>query len=449
MPKDIKNTIQQLLQQPKYGNGIGLHRVKFLIERLRRTEWWQRLSSINVVGTDGKGSTTAMISAIFHQLNISHGSYTSPHLFDFNERIRVNEQPIPNEDLKRIARRIFKIQKAYETKYPNDTFGAFELFTSIGLEYFYQKKVEAVVLEAGIGGRFDSTRLCTGSLAALTSVSLEHTEILGKTVEEIAYDKMDILNTGGTLIVGDLDKKLLEKIRNYGIVKGIEIMPIKEHCIVHKVEYADDKMTLNVGIQEIVFKDLECQLVGTHQVSNLQVAVLLVKKWLETHRPQLPKADFQYAVKRALVQLNWKGRFQKIHSEPNIYIDAGHTPDALRQLVATVQKIKDKPLVIIVGFSKKRRIEAMLHTLRPIAGRLICTQAYHRGMATEVVYQMASELKIGLGIEKASTIEEAILMAKKMATDENTDVLVVGGLFLAVEVAAFLEGRVPKDLSFF
>lgn len=447
MPQSTNYTIKKLLELQKYGNGIGLHRVKFLTERLRWSDWWQGLDPINVVGTDGKGSTATMVSAILSALNITNGKFTSPHLFAFNERIMVNQKPIADIDLETISSHVFKLQEAYLKKYPKDTFGAFEVFTSIALEYFYLEKVETLVLEAGIGGRYDSTRICTGNFAALTSVSLEHTEILGKTLEEIAYDKMDILNAGGTLVVGEMDKVLLEKIRVYALVKGIKVLPVNEHCIIHKVEYEMDKMVLNLGIEELVFKKLECNLVGEHQVSNIQVAILIAKKWLALHYPKIETERFIEAVEKALAQLVWKGRMQRIHDQPAICIDAAHTPNALQNISKTVQKMRKSPMLVIFGCSEKRPIQEMITALAPIVHTMICTQASHRGEDVEEVYQYAKDLK--LNTIQANDLPTAIQLAKEIALKENIEILITGGLFLAIESYVIVSGKSVKDLNFF
>lgn len=446
----MKNIIQDLINLPKYGKGIGLHRMNALTEDLQKTDWWQSVKPINVVGTDGKGSTSAMITAILNVLEISFGRYTSPHLFEFNERIIVNDELISMEALGRIVKDITKRKAIFLKKNKKEQFNAFEVFTAIALQHFYNKKAETVILEAGIGGRYDSTRILTGDFAALTSVSLEHIEILGESEDLIAFDKMDILNAGGTLVVGQMKTELLSKVKTYGKIKGIEMLCIQDYGEVYRVEYLEDRMFLDLNIDGCRIDNLEIGLVGEHQVSNVQVAILLLKRWLEKHHPAISTVQFKAAIKVGLAQINWKGRFQKINTAPNIFIDVGHTVNAFQLLVNSIQKMTSRKWCLVIGFSDKKPIKAMLEILLPLADKVICTSAYHRGSDIESLFEVAKRLNNrNISIEKLTSIELAIDHAKEIATAENMDVLVVGGLFLAIESYHYINGRDAKDLVFF
>lgn len=446
----MKTIIQDLTNLPKYGKGIGLHRMNALTEDLQKTDWWQSVQPINIVGTDGKGSTSAMITAILKALKIDFGRFTSPHLFEFGERMVVNDRLIELEELDVIAENVAKRKAIFLEKNNTELFNAFEIFTAMALEHFYNKKTKTVVLEAGIGGRYDSTRVLTGDFAALTSVSLEHTEILGASEDLIAFDKMDILNAGGTLVIGQMKVDLLEKIKSYGKIKGIETLCIQDLCQVKRVEYASDKMFLNLEIDGWNLDNLAVSLVGEHQVSNAQVAILLLKRWLEKHYPNISTAQFEAAIRKGLAQIDWKGRFQKINTAPNIYIDVGHTVNAFQLLVASIQKMTPRKWLLVVGFSDKKPVEEMLRVLLPLADSVICTSAYHRGSSVNTLFEVAQNLNDkGIFIKKEMTIETAMDSAKEIALAENMDILVVGGLFLAIESYHYLNGNDAQRLEFF
>ncbi|MGB0863057.1 MAG: bifunctional folylpolyglutamate synthase/dihydrofolate synthase [Saprospiraceae bacterium] len=446
----MKNIIQDLISLPKYGKGIGLHRMNALTEDLQKTDWWQTIKPINIVGTDGKGSTSAIITTILSALNISFGRYTSPHLFDFGERMLVDNQLISIEELEVIANSVSKKKAIFLQKNKNEQFNAFETFTAIALQHFYNKKTKTVVLEAGIGGRYDSTRILTGDFAALTSVSLEHTEILGVSEDLIAFDKMDILNTSGTLVVGQMKPHLLTKIKNYGKIKGIEVLCIQDYCQVHQVKYLDNRMLLDLEIDNWRIDSLEINLLGEHQISNVQVAVLLLKRWLKKYYPKISAIQFKKAINLGLKQIDWKGRFQRIHQAPNIYIDVGHTVNAFRLLASSIQKMTPRKWLLVVGFSHKKPFEKMLRELLPIADKMICTSAYHRGSDIEILFETAQKLNSNnIEIKKTTNIESAIDHARIIALAENMDILIVGGLFLAIESHHYINGNDAKSLAFF
>jgi dihydrofolate synthase/folylpolyglutamate synthase len=208
-----QESVDRLLQIPKFGAGIGLHRMIWILDQLVENFPKVTFDAIKVTGSNGKGSTCLLLSAIMAEIGVRHGLYTSPHLLRFNERIKVNGQDIGNEDLLDAILWGEEILKEYGRHFPNDVIAAFEVFTGIALYHFAQQNLKTVILEAGIGGRYDSTRVVPGNLVALTSLDLEHTQLLGKTIEEIAYNKIDLCTEGGTLVLGQVDSDILRRIK--------------------------------------------------------------------------------------------------------------------------------------------------------------------------------------------------------------------------------------------
>lgn len=436
---------------PKYGAGIGLHRMDYLCADLLNTEWWRALDPVNIVGTNGKGSTTAMIAAILNRMDIPTGQYTSPHLFDFSERIQYQGRAIEKADLIPYIRSFFFRQKNYLRQYPGDLFGAFEAFTSIALHYFFQKNTEALVLEAGIGGRYDPTRICTGRLAGLTSLDLEHTQLLGSTLEQIAMDKMDIARPGATVVLGEIDAEVHRKLKSYAKIKGVELLSISEECRLGPVNFKGEKMVVDFHVQEVDFGRVSCNLLGYHQVNNMLLAVLLVKKWLERNRPGISKAQLAHAVQSALPSIQWKGRFEKIRQAPDVYIDVGHTPAALRHLARTAEQSIKKPVLLVFGVSHDKDPQSLYNELAGIASETIVTRAYHRGKKlSEVILSRTMQKKEkDIIIDHIEPMEKAIDLAVKRAAEQNMTILIAGSLFLTIEAQAYLNDISPKSLRFF
>ena len=199
----------EMLALPKFGAGIGLHRMRWALEQLPDRAWLENLDAIKVTGSKGKGSTASICAAILRQLGFTTGLYTSPHLYRFNERIKTGQRDILDEELA-IAWEWFKAVKMdYERLHPNDSFGAFEACTAVAARHFANQRVEALVVESGIGGRYDPARTIPGRTAALTSVELEHVNLLGDRTELIAYDKADLCPPHGTLLAGNTSAVLL------------------------------------------------------------------------------------------------------------------------------------------------------------------------------------------------------------------------------------------------
>jgi dihydrofolate synthase/folylpolyglutamate synthase len=441
--------INKLMDLPKYGAGIGLHRIDYLCRDIQSSSWWENLDSINIVGTNGKGSTAVMISGILEQLGFVTGQYTSPHLIHFSERIQVGGEPIEQPDLIRLIQSFFDQKKQYELAFPGDFIGAFEAFTSIGLHYFYEKKPDVLVLEAGIGGRFDPTRMGAGRFIGLTSVDLEHTQLLGNTLEEIAMDKIDIAQAGSTVIIGNVPAEVERKLRAYAGIKGVELITLGQESSIHQIRYEGNGMKVDFSLDGLEFKSLLCPLVGPHQLNNLMLAILLVKKWLAYKQLGIEDSQLVRATQLALEQLRWPGRFEKLCDVPPVYVDVGHTPQAMQQLVLTAKKAINGPILLVFGLSKGRAPAPMLAPWLPHVSEVFLTEARHRSLG---VGQLAKSLAENAPDGKKAVfknMEEAIEEGLKKAQQEGKTIIITGSLFLAMEARAYLQGVSPGSLRFF
>ena len=447
---ETRDLISELLALPKFGNGIGLHRMSWICSRLLKGKWMSNLDAIKITGSNGKGSVCAMIAAIFEAMGIRYGLYTSPHLFKFNERIVIDGRPISDAELSEAINWFNSKKDEYLQLYPADTIGAFEAFTAMALYQFEKHKSSAVITEAGIGGRFDSTRIIPGRFVGLTSLDLEHTRLLGDTLEQIAYDKADLCPDFGTLVVGTIDDEILRRLISYCSLRNIRLIVVEDMCQIDNVAFEDTQMIIDLKIADMSFKNLKVGLQGYHQISNAAVAILLVREWLRNNLPELSTTQFREGIRKGLASVKCTGRFQKIHSNPNIFMDVGHTPVAMENLIRTVKAVViDKPVVLVTGVSHDKEAEAIVSKLVTVASAVICTRSYHRGRSVSEIRKIVKEKRPDLPIFEALTIEEAVRLAKKYATEHNMIVLIAGGLFLAVEAMEVLKGNDPQELCFF
>lgn len=450
MTRTYSEIVSSLLAIPKFGSGAGLHRMRWLCRDLSQSPWGSGLDAIKVTGSNGKGSVCAMSTAILQALNLEVGTYISPHLRRFNERISIGGQPIADQDLDEALDWFLSQQTEYARLYPADTIGAFEAFTAIALHYYARRQPHALVAEAGIGGRFDSTRVIPGHVVALTSLDLEHTNLLGNTLEQIAYDKADLCPDGGTLVIGHIDADVLRRLTAYCELRHITPIAFDEMCQLHTTEFGDNAMIIDIEIEGTRFRDLKIGLQGHHQVSNAAVAVLLTRQWLNRHYPQLPKEQFIEAVYTGLARAQNTGRFQKISVNPDIFIDVGHSPDAVDYLVETVRSvIDDRPVLLVTGVSYNKEVEQIVWRLLSVANTVICTRAYHKGSPVADIAAIVRKYRSDLPTFEANTIEQALTLARDLALKRDMTVLVAGGLFLAIEAMQTLAGENPQDLRFF
>jgi dihydrofolate synthase/folylpolyglutamate synthase len=435
--------IERLRELPKFGSGVGLHRMGWLCADLEL-----KFEGIKVTGSNGKGSVCAMLAAVFEALGISCGLYTSPHLLRFNERIALNGRPIADPELAAAAAWMWAKQEEYAARYPADGIGAFEAFTAMALYHYAAHRPQVVVAEAGIGGRYDSTRVIPGRLAGLVSLDLEHTQLLGPTLELIAYDKADLCPPGGTLVVGALEADLLRRLRAYCDLRGVHLISVDERCKLLGASFEPEQMTVDLNVDGLELPGLRVGLVGRHQINNLCVATLLLREWAQEN--QVSPAALRRALYEGLAAVKWPGRFQKIQAAPDIFIDVGHSPAAIAALVETVQRVLgDQPILLLTGVSYNKEVAQIVAQLVQIAAGVICSRAHHNGSPVALIAEIARQRAPTLPLWEAEPIEEAVRLAEQIAREQGMTVLVAGGLFLAIEAMVALQGGDPQRLCFF
>jgi len=294
----------ELLRLPKFGNGIGLHRMLWAVDQARLTnEWWGNLDVLKVTGSKGKGSTSSLCSSILVQLGLRTGLFTSPHLLRFNERIKLVGDDVSDNDLA-ISWAWFKeLAAKYSSTHPDDSFGAFEALTCVAFNVFARHSLEVIVCEAGIGGRYDSTRPFPGKTVALTSVELEHTELLGSTTELIAYDKTDLCPTGGTLVVGQVGEELIRRLRSYCRLRSVNLIEVETESHISDITFHDNRMEFLLSCVGLEFGRVSTSLLGEHQAGNIAVAITACWDWLSRNRPDISGDLFRESVIEGIVHV--------------------------------------------------------------------------------------------------------------------------------------------------
>lgn len=448
--RPIPPTVRDILSVPKFGTGIGFARMQELLEPLLSSEWGQRFTTIRVTGTNGKGSVVAMTHAILAALSVNCGRFISPHLINFHERILIGGREIRDDE---IERAYSWVRERVQAASAGDAFGSFELLTAVCLRSFFENDVGLGVVEAGIGGRYDTTRLLPGHLVALTSVGLEHTELLGKTEELIAHDKLDLCPDGGTVVSVRRDPELWRRIRAYCRVRRITLIDAMDFC---KIECLGTDardvafgMTLRVGWDDTSFEAF-LPLVGTHQIENAAVAISLVRLWIKSFLPETSDETLVAGIKTGLGQVSWPGRLECISRSPRVFIDVGHSPDACARLAESVKAVLgDQPILLVTGVSSNKAVKEILRLLVPLGHTILCTRAHHNGEQVERIAAIVRELAPAAPLVQADTIEEAAALARRLAESNGMTVLVAGGLFLAIEFRVAWDGGDPTQLRFF
>ena len=438
-----------MFELPKYGDGVCLARMAELLDAVAVDR--ERLSRVSVVvtGSNGKGSTAAFCASIAHSYGLRTGLFTSPHLYRFNERFQIDGAPIGDEDLARLALRIETASTGLSQR-SKEQFGAFEALFALACLYFQERECDFAVFEAGIGGRYDPVRLVGTPFTCVTSVDYEHVELLGNSLELIASDKSDACASGGTIVYGENCRSLRPHIIEYNRHRKIASLFIRDELRLDGESASASAQRFDVQFGDHDFRWLEMSLRGAFQFSNAAIAVALFLLWLRNVRPGETAAGIEAAVRSGLRDISWPGRLEVINQDPLTVIDVGHTPDGIRQSLASLKAIYGaENWILVVGASRDKKADEIVGALAPSFDTIISTMAHHKGADADGIAAAARKANPQATIQIAATIEDAVTVSHRLAVSKKRKIYVAGGLFLAVEYATVARGGGAEDLKFF
>ena len=373
------------------GSRFGTDCEKELLSLLGNPQ--DKLQFIHVAGTNGKGSFCSMMSSVLQKQGYKVGLYTSPYIVVFNDRIRVNGLPIAEDDINDLFLRVR--QKADTMKTPPSSF---DFITAAAFLWFYETKCDIVVLEVGLGGRYDSTNVIKNSLlSVITGIAFDHTEILGDTIEKIAWEKAGIIKESCPALYGGNDEKALNVIKNECEEKHSELT----------VKNPDSLKILSTTLDGTEFefdgKEYFIRLLGLYQPANA-TTVLAAIDVLRKHGFEISET----AVKDGLASAVWQARFEKIADEPVVLYDGGHNPQGVRAAVESVRAyFGDKKINLLVGILADKAHGEMAEELAKIADRVICiAPPSPRALPAEALAEEFCEA--GANARAANSIKEGV-----------------------------------------
>lgn len=345
---NYEDSVKYIHSLLKFGMNLGLRRISALLKELGNPQ--EKLEFIHVAGTNGKGTTSTMLSSILCAAGKKTGLFTSPYVFDFCERIQINNKNIPHDDLSRVVEKVKNACDRLSSKGTEPT--EFEAITAAAMLYFYEQKCDAVVLEVGLGGRYDSTNIIPCPKAAvITSISLDHTKILGDTVEKIAAEKCGIIKNGGTVITtSEQNEKALSVIKDTVRVKNGRLL-------IGDVSAAEI-LSEDIFGTEISYNGLTVKipLVGRHQVENT-VGVITAARALGI------SDEF---IKKGIESTVIHARMEIISKSPVIMLDGGHNPECAAALEnVLVRFADDKSITALIGMMADKDTKDYLAAILP------------------------------------------------------------------------------------
>lgn len=414
-----------------------LDRMRALLEVLGNPH--DGLEIVHIAGSKGKGSVCNMLECTLEACGYTTGIFTSPHLVDVRERVRISTQPISESLFDRALERCRDAANAIEAEHGKATY--FELITALSFVVFAQEAVDLVVLETGIGGRLDCTNVVTPRVCGLTNIHLEHTQILGDSLASIAMEKAGIMKPGTVTVstpqVDDVawifKEQAQEKESTLKFLGGEVAYSRRFQSGVTRGPHA----RVCVGDEDDGFEHMSVPLLGMHHADNCGLALAIILE-LRSHGFRLPER----MITAGLEQINRYGRLEQILDKPRVYIDGAHTPESIRETLKAVGAHLDyDSLIVIFGCASDKDVDLMLNELDRGADKILFTRALGnpRAMDPNVLLSRFTE---GHGVMAQSqvTVKEAINAAAKAATG-NDLILLTGSFYIAGEAKSLMEAR--------
>lgn len=414
--------LDYLASLSRFGIQLGLERIETLLDLMDHPE--RRYKTVHITGTNGKGSTSAMLASILRASGIKTGLYTSPHLEDYTERMAVNGQDISRESFAQAVaytRRFVDQAVAQGMEHPTE----FEVLTAAAFYFFAGAGVEYAVIEVGLGGLYDSTNVLLPEVSVITNVTLEHTDKCGPTVLDIARHKAGIIKAGKPVVTAaqgsarDLIAARAAELGSPLYLYGRDISAQSEG-----IESFRQKIT--VRLQQSGFSGtFSTSLLGRHQVENAALAIMTAKLLAEGD-PRISLSAMETGMKQTV----WPGRFEVFPGSPPIVVDGAHNPDGARTLRAALDEVfPQASIVFVFGVLADKDIAGVIRELFRPRDRIILVKPHSvRAAAPEAVAKLLSGHQAEIAASLESGLERARLLARE--TEANQIICISGSLYL-------------------
>lgn len=415
-----EEAMKYITEVGNFGSNYGLERTYKLLEHLGNPE--RDLKLIHIAGTNGKGSTTSMITEILMGEGYKVGMYTSPFIEEFEERIQINRKNIPKESLAILMDEIkVAVDKVIEAGYNHPT--EFEIITVLMLLYFKKENIDFGVIEVGLGGTLDSTNVIKPIIQVITSISFDHTNLLGNTLEKIAREKTGIIKKGIPTVIYPQQEEVLKVIKNKCFEMDSELyIANNENLKFKNIVNLDKPYQLLKYNNEI---DILLPLLGEHQIINLSVAMQAIEVLNNKNIIDISIANIVKSIKN----VSWKGRLEVLSNNPYVVIDGAHNIQGIKTLSRNIKKyFKYENLYLILGILADKDVEEMIKIITPMAKKVYSvTPNSIRGELAESLKDEVS--KFNKNCKAFDKYEEAYLEALNDASEKDL-ILASGSLYM-------------------
>lgn len=402
-----------------FGIKLGLRNITRLLHEIDDPH--RRFPAIHIAGTNGKGSVAALVESVLRTAGYRTGLFTSPHLIDFTERIRVNGRPIPRGKVSAGVALLKPSIQRYRCTF-------FEAATALAFHHFCEEQVDVAVVEVGMGGRLDATNVISPLCTIITDIDNDHTDYLGDRLRNIAQEKAAVIKENGLVITSVTDPEIMEVLNATCHRKGATLYTTAEHCSLKVREVTPGGSLLDARAHFRSYPDLQLPLVGRHQLRNLGAALLALDVLRENGF-----AASELTIKEGVARTAWPGRLQILQERPLFILDGAHNPGGIRALKGALQELFTYDnLILIFGVMANKNYSEMVETIVPLARRVVVTKPMmDRALDCEV---LAEEVRrITPCLETAPSVAKAVRRALELAGPKD-GVCAAGSLFLVGEI---------------
>ena len=342
------------------------------------------LKGIHIGGTNGKGSTSAMIESILYAHGFSVGLNTSPHLVNYKERFRLNKLELSEEKILQTYLKYREIHNQFNTSF-------FEISTALAFHIFHDEQVDYSIIEVGMGGRLDATKLINSEISIITNIGLDHTKSLGDTYAKIAWQKAGIIKQDTPVVIGKMPQEAKDVIINEAQSHNSKILTMDELVKIENPNMLPEGNIFDIKIPTygVNFQNIFCNLAGIHQLDNVSTAILTCAEIARQHDWDLDEES----TKKGLAKVIWQGRMQQVSDNPRIIIDGAHNPDGIEKLVYNLSNIYHyEKLICVVAILFDKDFKLMIKNLGNIVDTFIITKSKsERASATEHLFKEAKK----------------------------------------------------------
>ncbi|MGD8402998.1 MAG: folylpolyglutamate synthase/dihydrofolate synthase family protein [Anaerolineales bacterium] len=397
---------------------FNLDRMRDLMAELGNPQ--EEYPIIHVAGTKGKGSVSSLAASALQAAGYKIGLYTSPHLQDYVERIQVNKETISHQELADLVEEI----KPAVARVPYLT--TFEITTALGFLYFAQQNCDAAVIEVGLGGRLDATNIVTPRVSVITSLSLDHTLVLGDTLDKIAGEKAGIIKPGVPVVSSPQKGEALSVLQKVADENDCTFTLVGKDVEFELITQSIEGQTLRLTTSNLPPLELTIPLLGAHQVENAAVAYAALKISRLNISDEAIQRGFEFA--------KWRSRFEIARREPPVIFESAHNQDSFARMYQTLETyFPDKQVYLILGASEDKNLAGMFEVMKPRIKKLIATRADHpRAKEPELICQLAEQA--GIESEAVEPVAAALRRALELSENDGSIVLSAGSMFVTGEV---------------